>query len=169
MRKLKEHSPLIFMTLGFFYCMVYFRILEQENYERNELIKLDGSWRLFGSGNGADVTEDDDQHASIYLVEPENFTQASNCTDWKRDSYQITHICSSGTGESNDVILTLFTSMIDYYDDRAVFQNTLRLHSELKPHVQPVLFVPSPALDSTLVQEACQLGWHVLTAPQCDG
>ena len=159
------------MTFGFFYLMVYFGILEQDTYVKTEFLKPDSQsqWRLFGSGDGPNVTHDEYQHPSIYLIEPENFTHANNCTDWKKDSYQITHICSSGTGESNDVILTLFTSMVNYHEDQTVFQNTLRLHSQLKPHVQPVLFVPSPSQDSNLVQEACQLGWHVLTAPQCGG
>ena len=154
------------MTLAFFYFMVYFQILEQTSYERNEVFKYNSPWRFFGGDVQVNSTSDD---ASLYLIEPENFTHTSNCTDWKKDSYEITHICSSGTGESNDVILTLFTSMLDYHDDQAVFDNTLRLYSQLKPHVQPVLFVSSPALDSLLVQKACGLGWHVLTAPQCDG
>ena len=145
--------------------MVYFGILEEKSYEHNDYT---GHNKLNRDGQ-MDTIANDYQHSSLYLVEPENFTEASNCTDWKKDSYQITHICTSGTGESNDVILTLFTSILGFHEDQIVFENTLRLHSLLRPQVQPVLFVPSPTLDSALVQEACLLGWHVVTAPQCDG
>ena len=66
------------------------------------------------------------------------------------------------------MILTLFTVMLDYTDDQTMYDNTLWMHSLLKPAVQPMLFVPSAAQDATLVKEACKLGWQVLTVPQCD-
>ncbi len=111
---------------------------------------------------------------SVYQVKPEYLKKSPNCstTAWNPDqtSPQATQICNSRRDDGDDdVILTLFTSFVNFSADPVVYENTLRLYSQLKPEVQPLLFVSSAALESALVEKACSLGWHVAIAPRCNG
>ncbi len=94
--------------------------------------------------------------------------KANNCTNWNvTEMPPYSRICKQKNIDKH-VIITLFTTMHDSKKNHFVYENTIRLWAALGPQVRRILFVSSPAEEVDLVQDACALGWDVMTAPLCD-
>ena len=107
---------------------------------------------------------------SVWLVNPDKLESLHNCSHINATTldWTINQICAPKKESRDNVLVTMFTTMHDSLKNHYLYENVIYLHSFLRPRMQPMLFVSSPAVERNLVKDACERGWYVMTAPVCD-
>lgn len=114
------------------------------------------------------------KHISISLYEiSKAILEMHNCSNQSKqyplDSQNLLLCNSKSIAKTPSIVM--ITSMYHHTGKQFIFRNTLQNWSNLKPFIQPVLYISDFKIiekSGDLVDEACSLGWVVSFAPVCN-